>query len=101
MYNAVDSTDLNPDPTQRGHEEVINKPGEADFYEKYCACGIEDNNLTPETEIEYNPALQGTSLYVNTYVYKNGRSVHCPITSCILLASDCKTALSSPMSDYV
>ena len=35
----------------------------ADYYEKYCICGLADNNPTATTELAYNPALAGTVIY--------------------------------------
>jgi len=80
---------------------IVNMSGGGDFYEKFCLCGLDYNEDISETVIEYDPSLSGSALYANTNVYKNGREEHCPITSCKLLASDCTSALTAPMSTYV
>ena len=35
----------------------------ADFYQKYCICGIKNNDPIPPIVIEYNPSLKDTVLY--------------------------------------
>ena len=79
------------EPTVYNSLTGATKPGEApwgpvsgDYYEKYCICGIADNNPTSNTEIEYNPSLVGTEIYNQDYIFKNDRATECPITSCTL-----------------
>jgi hypothetical protein len=60
-------------------------PVSGDYYEKYCICGLKDNNPTTTTELEYDTSLAGTSIYDQDFIFANDRAADCPITSCILL----------------
>ena len=82
-------------------DTYIKNVSDGDFYEKFCLCGLDYNEVITDTVIEYNSALQGTALYTNNNVYKNSRLTHCPINHCEILAAGCNGPLTAPMSEYV